>query len=567
MNILGMFGPGENPSAALLINGRLIALIEEERINRIKTSPNNLPINAAKECLKIGGIDINSIDGIAWGWDCIKYEKYLEKTIKTAKKDFNLLQHDLNKNLYNPNRIKRALKIGFSDQLKGKIPKVHFLTHHLCHAASAFFCSGFKEANILTIDGSGEDLTTLLCEASNNKIKIVKKIKIPDSLGGYYATFTEFLGFKPYMNEGKVMGLAAYGKYSKKIQVQLDKFINYDRLTGSFKVNNKLRYDGKHTYGERFTDEFVKIFGKKRDDKISALNKPYPDIAFNVQFRLEEIVKLLAKSLYKKNRISNFCLAGGVAMNCKMNGELSNEKYIKNIFVQPAASDNGVSLGAAQLLTLKKGGKLNTNITHVYYGQEYSNKEILRYLKESKLKFYKSKNIFKEAAELIHKKKIICWFQGRMEFGARSLGNRSILASPLYKDIKNKINLDVKHRENWRPFCPSILDEDYKKYIASKTKSLFMTIALPVNEKVKKFIPSCVHVDGTVRCQIVEKKNNYKYFRLIKEFKKLSGHGIVINTSFNIQGEPVVCTPRDALRTFGGTGLDAMIIGDYVLKK
>ena len=562
-----MFGPGENPSAALLINGKLIALIEEERINRIKTSPNNLPINAAKECLKIGGIDINEIDGIAWGWDCIKYEKYLKKIIKTRKKDFNTLENDLNKNLYHPDRIKRALKIGFNDQLKGKMPKVHFLTHHLCHAASTFFCSGFKKANILTIDGSGEDLTTLLCQASNSQIKIIKKIKIPNSLGGYYATFTEFLGFKPYMNEGKMMGLAAYGKYSKVIQKKLDKFISYDRLTGLFKINNKLRYDGKHSYGAKFTDDFVKIFGKKRDKHISALTQPYPDIAFNVQFRLEEIVKLLAKNLYNKNKIGDFCLAGGVAMNCKMNGELSKEKYIKNIFVQPAASDNGVSLGAAQLLTIKRGGKLNTKLTNVYYGQKYSNKEIFNYLKESKLKFYKSKNIFKEAAKLIYNKKIISWFQGRMEFGARSLGNRSILASPLYKDMKNKINLDVKHRENWRPFCPSILDEDYKRYIASNTRSRFMTIALPVNEKLKKFIPSCVHVDGTVRCQIVDKKNNLRFFKLIKEFKKLSGHGILINTSFNIQGEPVVCSPRDALRTFGGTGLDALIIGDYIIKK
>ena len=272
-----MFGPGENPSAALLINGKLIALIEEERINRIKTSPNNLPINAAKECMKIAGININSINGIAWGWDCLKYEKYLKKVNKKRKEDFSSLQNDLNRNIYHPKRIERSLKIGFSDQLKGKMPKIYFMTHHLCHAASAFFCSGFKKANILSIDGSGEDLTTLLSEASNNKIKIIKKIKIPNSLGGYYATFTEFLGFKPYMNEGKTMGLAAYGKYSKNIQKKLDKFIYYDRLTGSFKINNKLRYDGKHSYGVRFTDDFVKIFGKKRDKNISALTKPYPN--------------------------------------------------------------------------------------------------------------------------------------------------------------------------------------------------------------------------------------------------------------------------------------------------
>ena len=564
-----MFGPGENPSASLIMNGKLIALIEEERLNRIKMSPNHLPINAAKLCLKIGGININNVDEIAWGWDCEKYEKYLKSENKKIKnkKNFNYLQNELNKNLYNSARIKRAIKIGFSDQLKKKMPKINFLNHHLCHAASAFFCSGFKESNILTIDGSGEDLTTLLCEAKGNKIKIINKFKIPNSLGGYYATFTEFLGFKPYMDEGKFMGLAAYGKYSKKIQSKLDKFLKYDKSSGFYKVNNKLRYDGKHTFGERFTDEFVKIFGKKRQKNISALKKPYPDIAFNVQHRLENIVKLLAKNLYKKNNLQNLCLAGGVAMNCKMNGELSKEKYIKNIFIQPAASDNGVSLGAAQILSLKKGIKLNTNLKNVYYGPKYSNSEILGYLRESKVKYVKLKNIYKDTAKLLYQNKIICWFQGRMEYGARSLGNRSIIASPLYKDMRDKINMNVKHRENWRPFCPSIIDEDYNRYIDSKIKSYFMTIALPIKKKIKNKIPSCVHIDDTVRVQMVDKKNNYRYWKLIKEFKKLSGHGIVINTSFNIQGEPVVCSPRDALRTFGGTGLDALIIGDYLVTK
>jgi len=570
MYILGMFGPGENPSAALLKDGKLIALVEEERLNRIKMSPNNLPINAAKECLNIAGIDINSVKEIGWGWDCPKYEKYLTNVNRKInnKNNYNYLQNELNKNIYNQKRIKRALKIGFSDQLiKSELPKINFFTHHLCHAASAFFCSGFKKANILTIDGSGEDLTTLLCKGYDDKIKILEKIKIPDSLGGFYATFTEFLGFRPYMDEGKVMGLAAYGKYSRKMQLKLDKVIDFNKLTGIFKINNKLRYDGKHTFGERFTDDFVKIFGPKRKKNISALTKPYPDIAFNVQLRLEQVAKLLAKNLFKRTKYKNLCIAGGVAMNCKMNGELSKEKYVDNIFVQPAASDNGVALGAAQLLTIKKRRKLKTTIQNVYYGPKFSDKNILQHLKESKLKFYKSKNVFKETAKLIYDNKIICWFQGKMEFGARSLGNRSILASPLYKNMRDKINLNVKHRENWRPFCPSILDEDYEKYINSKTKSFFMTIALPINKNVKNMIPSCVHVDGTVRAQLVDKKNNYRYWKLIKEFKNYSGHGIIINTSFNIQGEPIVCTPRDALRTFGGTGLDVLVIGDYIVKK
>ena len=211
--------------------------------------------------------------------------------------------------------------------------------------------------------------------------------------------------------------------------------------------------------------------------------------------------------------------------------------------------------------------QLGIKLENVYYGPQYSDYEILKSLKESKLKFYKPKNIFNEVAKLIYKKKIVCLFQGKMEFAARALGNRSIIASPLFKDMKDKINLEVKHRENWRPFCPSILEEDYNKYIDSDIRSYFMTIALPVKQKIARLIPSCVHIDGTVRVQIVDKKNNYRYWMFINEFKKISGHGIIINTSFNIQGEPIVCTPRDAIRTFGATGLDALAIGNYIIKK
>lgn len=560
-----MFGPGENPSSCLLIDGKIIALIEEERLNRIKTSPNNLPIEAAKKCLEIGKISIKEVDGIGWAWDCPSYLKYLTKINKRISSDsFNYIANQKNKINYNPIAIKRALKIAFKTK---KLPKVHFLTHHLCHAASTFYCSGFKEANIITFDGSGEDLTTMICEGRNEKIKIIKKIKLPNSLGAYYATFTEFLGFKAGMDEGKVMGLAAYGKYSKNLQLKLDKFLKYNKNTGDFLLNNNLRYGKNHRYGAKFTDEFVKLFGKPRDSKTSALKFPYPDIAYNVQFRLEQIAKLISKEAYKKNNIKNFCLAGGVAMNCKMNGEIAKEKFVKNIFVQPASSDNGVSLGAAQLLALKYGDKLSTKINNVYYGLKYSNSEILKALKESKLKYYKPLNLYKKVAKMIFQKKIICWFQGKMEFGARALGNRSILASPLFKDMKLKINKDVKHRENWRPFCPSIIEHEYEKYIDSKIKSRFMTIALPVKKKISKLIPSCVHVDNTVRAQIVEKNVNLKYWKLINEFKKISGHGIIINTSFNVMGEPIVCSPRDAIRTFSGTGLDALVIDKYIVQK
>ena len=568
MKVLGMFGPGANPSSTLIVDGKIVSLIEEERLNRIKTSPNDLPLLSAKKCLEIAKIKISDVDYIAWGWDFKKYQKILDNfNKKLSPNDRNYKFNLLNKVLYDPNLLKEKLEISFQKYKYKKFPKLVFLNHHLCHAASAVFCSGFKEANILTIDGSGEDLSTVIHEYRNNKIKTLKEFKLPHSLGGFYSTFTEFLGFKPDMDEGKVMGLAAYGKYSNSLQKKLDKIIKFNKKNGDYKIDNKMRYHGSHKFGYKFTDEFIKIFGQKREKHISPLSSRYADIAFNVQKRLEDIVILLAKSAYKKNKISNFCLAGGVAMNCKMNGVLLSQEFVRDIFVQPASSDNGVSLGAAQIIFHKKKKIINQRLNNIYLGTSYSDKEILSSIKEAKLKKIKLKNPEKYLAKYLMDKNIVARFQDRMEFGARSLGNRSILASPYFKDIREFVNLKVKHRENWRPFCPSVLDEDFPIIFQDNYNSEFMTLAIKIRDKFKKIFPACVHEDNTVRVQVVSKKNNFKYWKLLKEFKKITGYGILINTSFNVQGEPIVCSPRDALRTFHSTGIDILSIGDYIIKK
>lgn len=573
MNYLGMFGPGPNPSASLIQDGKVVALIEEERLNRIKMSPNNLPIQSALKCLEIAGLGLDDIDGIAWGWDCPRYvTEAMERFDQQAAKDgyfddFSRLQQELVINLYHPVRLERSLQLGLASASKtNTLPPVHYFPHHLCHAASTFYSSGFDEANIITIDGSGEETTALLCKGDGEGITILEQIELPHSLGGFYATFTEFLGFRAYMDEGKVMGLAAYGKYSDELQEKLDKFINYDDK-GSFHINSKLRYVGEHTFGARFTDEFIELFGPKRPQGTSAMKAPYPDIAFNLQWRLEQIVIGMARSLFEKTGIRNVCMAGGVAMNCKMNGVIAQQKFVDDIFIQPASADNGVGMGAAQLLAKENGENVYQKMEHAYLGHEFSADEIEKALIESKLPYYKSENIEKEVAVLINEKNIIGWFQGRMEIGARALGNRSILASPVFKSMKDKINLEVKHRENWRPFCPSMKVESYKKYIKASINSPFMILAFEVVDDAKDAIPSCVHVDGTARPQAVAKEHNLRYWTLIDEFEKLSGCGVLINTSFNIQGEPVVSSPQDALRTFGGTGIDVLAIGDFIVKK
>ncbi len=568
MKILGIFGPGPNASSCLLVNNRLVALIEEERLNRIKTSPYGLPILSAKKCLEIGKIDINEIDYIAWGWDCIKYKKILHQYNKKLKKNSrNYLFNSHLLKLYDPKLIEEQLKISFSNELKKRLPEIIFLSHHDCHAASAIFCTEFKESNILTIDGSGEDLCTVIYEFKNKKLKRIKEFKLPHTLGGFYATFTEFLGFIPNIDEGKVMGLAAYGKYSEKIQGKLDKILKIDFKKNDYKINDNMRYVGKHNYGFKFTDQFVKLFGKKRTKNISPLKKNFADLAFNVQKRLEDTVLMLARYAYSKNNIKNLCIAGGVGMNCKMNGEILRSNFIENLFVQPASADNGVSLGAALLLNYKKKKIKRIKLNNLYYGPNYLDKDVKKILQKKKINFIKHNNIEKHLARQIFKKKIIARFDGRMEFGARSLGNRSILANPFFKDIRKYVNLKVKNRENWRPFCPSILEEDFEKIFLGNYKPKFMTVAIHIKEEFKKILPSCVHEDNTVRVQVVSKKANPKFWKLLNEFKKLSGYGILINTSFNVQGEPIVCKPEDALRTFYSSGIDELSIGNFLIKK
>ncbi len=570
---LGIFGGvGTNPSAALLKGKKIIAFAEEERFSRIKNAPLALPINSIFYCLKEAKITINQIKNISFGWDCPHQYSVVPKKFKKIHLKHSSLMNNYNLNLeerirlgYDPDKILNELKWAFAKKEQKFNKKIIYYKHHLSHAASAFYSSNFKKSSILILDGAGEEFTGGFYIANEKKIKCIKNFELPNTLGGYYSTFTEFFGFKSNSEEGKLMALASYGKYSEKIQSKLDKFLKYNKLTGEFTLNPVLRFGGKRTTNSRFSEKFIKIFGKPLFNDRKVLNY-HKDLAFNVQWRLEEVVKLLVKDLIKISKISNLCLAGGVHMNCKLNGVLAELPEVKNIYIQPAASDNGVSLGAAMLSAKNEKGNFS-KMEHCYYGNSFSNGEILKYLKESKIKFKKVKNIEKVIAEKLSKGKIIGWFQGRSEVGARALGNRSILANPLMKNMKKKLNDEVKHRENWRPFCPSINDYRYKDYFGNVPESDFMILAFKIQKKYKKIFPSAVHVDGTARPQIVRKRTNKKFYKLIQEFEKITGHAIIINTSFNIQGEPIVNKPSEAIRCFSGTGIDFLALGDFLISK
>lgn len=571
---LGLFGYGPNPSAALLRDATIVAFAEEERFTRIKTAPNHLPVSALLYCLREAGIAIGDVDAIAFGWECDRYIDAMPRFYDDVHArypwpagDYNALQEDYLLNLYHPLRIRTDLAQALA--LRGVYldpARLAFLPHHLCHAASAYYCSGFAEASILTVDGSGEEFSTFMWHGAGDRIKELRSVKLPHSLGGFYATFTEFLGFRAYQDEGKLMGLAPYGRYSDAIQRKLDEVLPYDPATGDFETNPYYRYLGPRSYGRRFTDGLVDLFGKPRLS-FQPIRDEHRDLAFNVQWRLEQVVAGLVRSLVAQTGVRALCLAGGVAMNCCMNGKLSRLDEVDAIFVQPAAADNGIALGAAYVLAQRAGVSGFSRLTHAYWGPAYSTAEVEAALRESKVRYVRSDDVVEEVAADLAAGRIVGWLQGRMEVGARALGNRSILASPLFPDMKDKLNREVKHREDWRPFCPSLPLESYRTYFEHGTDSDFMILAYPVREEFRAQIPSVVHVDGTARPQTVRREHAPRFHALLEAFGRRTGHPVLINTSFNVQGEPIVCTPADALRCFGGTGLDVLVLDDFVVRK
>ncbi len=573
---LGLFGgAGPNPAAVLMDGGEVIAFGEEERFSRIKNAPNALPISSIIYCLKQAGIRLTDVASIGFGWDCPSYANNQPQFLaKLAARNPNC-DNSYNQNhetrllaSLNPIRIKNDLRFALAKEGEHfEEEKLVFFKHHICHAASTLFSSGFSEASILTLDGSGEEFTTFLWHGTDLDIKPLHSFEMPDSLGGYYATFTEYLGFKSDSEEGQLMGLAPYGTFNEGIQNQLDKVLDFDRKKGDFSLALNMRFFGKRSYNQKFTDALVDLFGPPRLPR-DPIDDRHRDIAFNVQWRLEQVVLLLCRRLIRETGCPDLCLSGGVAMNCKMNGFLAIQPEVRRIFAQPASSDNGTALGAAMLCARANGVKAFKPMTHCYLGVGFDSDQIRRVLDESKMAYRQSTDLIGECADMLAAGKILAWFQGRSEIGARALGNRSILASPIISNMREKLNHEVKHRELWRPFCPSLPIEDFKTYFGDiQHASDYMILAFPVLEQLRSVIPAAVHVDGTARPQTVHKTTNLRFHTLLKAFGERTGHPILINTSFNIQGEPIVNSPEHALRCYAGTGIDVLAIGDYILEK
>lgn len=571
---LGISASGVNPSAALLRDGELVAFAEEERFVRVKNAPGAYPFAAMHFCLERAGIEASDLAGIGFAWDCERYvaemPAFFESLRQRWSEDtdaYNRLHERRLLATLDPHRIRTDLQLEFARRGQKLDPgSIAFLPHHRCHAASAYLSTGWSEASVLTLDGSGEEIATVLWHARGLELRELARFDLPHTLGGYYATFTEYLGFRSDREEGKLMGLAAYGRFRPELQSKLQRVLDLDAQRGDYRVDPRFRFYGPRSQGQRFTDALTALLGPPRPPG-GEIEDRHRDIAFNVQWRLEAAAAALVRRLVRETDCGDLCLAGGVAMNCKMNGEIARLEEVRRIFVQPAAGDNGVSLGAAMLCALSAGVDAFSRFEHAYWGPSYGDAEIVTALDEAKLVSRRSGDLFREVARHLHQGRIVGWFQGAMEVGARSLGNRSILASPLGADMRDRLNRQVKHREAWRPFCPSVVSERYRDYFPDGPEGDFMIVASELRERLRGEMPAVVHVDGTARPQAVRRETNPRFHALLRAFGEISGHPVLVNTSFNVQGEPIVATPTDALRCFGGTGIDVLVMGDHVVEK
>ena len=591
-NILGISAFYHDSAACILKDGKIIAAAQEERFTRIKHDP-SYPHNAIEFVLKYANLKLSEVDQIVFfEKPFLKFERLLETYVAFAPKGFVSFSRAMplwiKEKLFQKNLLFNKLKK--HDENYKSDANIYFSDHHLSHAASAFFPSPFEEAVVLTADGVGEWATTTVGVGKGNNLEVKKEIQFPHSLGLLYSAFTYYTGFKVNSGEYKLMGLAPYG--SPIFQDKIKKLIDI-KDDGTFRLEQK--YFNYATGLTMINEKFNNLFGQKpRDPKNEKITQFHMDIASSIQKVTEEIMIKLSKGIRNEYGIKNLCLAGGVALNCVANGKILKEKIFDNIWIQPAAGDAGGSLGAALALWyIEQGNKRSVNpnddMKGSYLGTEFNQGEIEKQLKSAGANFqtFKYESLIDKTAEFLANEKAIGWFQGRMEFGPRALGARSILGDPRSDKMQKNLNLKVKYRESFRPFAPSVLREDLSKWFDLNVDSPYMLLVSDINsekkiemtEEQKKLfgidklnikrseIPAVTHVDYSARIQTVTKKTNKRYFDLISKFKEKTGCPVIVNTSFNVRGEPIVNTPTDAFNCFMGTELDYLIIGDCILDK
>ena len=592
-SILGISAFYHDSAATLIKDGEIIAAAQEERFTRHKHD-SNYPKNAVDFVLQEANLKLNEVDHIAfYEKPFLKFERLLETYLAFAPKGFKSFCMSmplwLREKLFQKNLLMQNLKEhdkNFNDETK-----LLFSEHHFSHAASAYYPSPFKDAVVLTLDGVGEWATTTVALGENDNLEIIKEIHFPHSLGLLYSAFTYYTGFKVNSGEYKLMGLAPYGepKYKKLI---MDNLIDL-KSDGSFRLN--MDYFNYATGLTMTNKKFEKLFKNSvRVPEKSFLTQFHMDVAASAQAAIEEVVLTLARSLAKEHKSKNLCLAGGVALNCVANGKILKENIFEKIWIQPAAGDAGGALGAAlsvwhKELNNKRIYPLEDRMRGAYLGPSYSDNSVELKLKKLGAKFqkYSEEQIIDITAKELSNSKTIGWFQGKMEFGPRALGARSIIADPRSEKMQKTLNLKVKFRESFRPFAPSVIREDLAEWFELNCDSPYMLLVAGVNKSIRRemnqeeknlfgidklnikrsTIPAITHIDYSARIQTVHEKTNPKYHQLIKKFKEITGCPVIVNTSFNVRGEPIVCTVEDAFRCFMGTNLDMLVCENFILYK
>ncbi|HEY9490216.1 MAG TPA: carbamoyltransferase [Chryseosolibacter sp.] len=601
MKILGISSFYHDSAAAIIQNGEIVAAAQEERFTRKKHDP-NFPTNAVKFCLEYSGTTLNKLDAIAfYDKPLLKFERLLETYYAFVPRGLPSFITAIPVWLKEKMFLKRLLyeeleKIQPFDRKKVKLL---FPEHHLSHAASAFYPSPFEEAAILTIDGVGEWATASICHGKGKEIKILKELRFPHSLGLLYSAFTYFLGFKVNSGEYKLMGLAPYGVPDS---AQVKKYVDIIRHTlvdikddGSVWLNQDYF---NYATGLTMVNEskWEKMFGFNARKPEDELQTHHCNLGLAIQQVTEDIVLKMAAEAKRLTQADYLCMAGGVALNCVANGKIYNSKIFKNIFIQPAAGDAGGALGAAQAAYYIYYGRdrfpslAQDAMKGSYLGPEYSDQDIMTIARKYDAvyrKFEDSNELCQEVAQHLSHGNVIGWMQGRMEFGPRALGARSILGDPRNEEMQRKLNVKIKFRESFRPFAPSVLAEECSQYFEHDSVSPYMLLVQPVccerrkalppdyhsfplKEKLyhlRSDMPAVTHIDFSARIQTVHKETNPIYHDLVQEFKKITGYGVIVNTSFNVRGEPIVCTPEDAYRCFMRTEMDYLAIGNFLFDK
>ncbi len=591
MDILGISCFFHDAAAALVRDGMLVAAAEEERFSR-KKHDYGFPQHAIEFCLRAGGISSVDLDYVAFfEKPFVKFERLLLSSMQTFPRSHEVFREAMISWLGDKLWIKQLIqrRLGVSSA------KILFSEHHLSHAASAFFCSPFEDAAILTVDGVGEWTTASLGIGKGTEIKLLKEIRFPHSLGLLYSAFTAFLGFEVNEGEYKVMGMAPFG--TPRYQDKVYKLIRVDS-DGSFELD--LDYFSFHySPTNTFNGRFVKLFGQPRDphahfftptsgypsyfgekpgnyEELAKQNQHYADIAASIQAATEEVLLKMAQYAYKETGLKKLCMAGGVALNSVANGKILRETPFDQIYIQPSAGDGGGAIGAAlYAYHMVLGRPRRFVMEHAYWGEEHTAGEINRFLTENGIRFERIDDdgkLIERVVDWLQAGEVVGWCQGRFEWGPRALGNRSILADPRQPDMKDRVNVKIKFREPFRPFAPSVVSEKAEDYFVLPSAdghypARFMLYVVDVREDKRELLPAVTHVDGTGRLQTVQKSVNATYYRLIEAFGQATGIPVILNTSFNLKGEPIANTPQEAFRTFLQSGMDSLVLGQCLIRK